>query len=102
MARRSQPPAIPRLPSARTEPPWGHAARYANEAVLPFYVLHEPVIVAAAWIIIRVNAPIMTKYTALVTASFTITLVLYETLVRFRIPRLLFGMKPARPGSGHA
>jgi peptidoglycan/LPS O-acetylase OafA/YrhL len=70
--------------------------------VLPFYVLHEPVIVAAAWIIIRVNAPIMAKYAALVIASFTITLILYETLVRrFRVPRFLFGMKPPSPEPGH-
>jgi glucan biosynthesis protein C len=100
--RRNQPPASPCLPSARREPRWRRAARYANEAVLPFYVLHEPVIVAAAWIIIRVNAPIMAKYAALVIASFTITLILYETLVRrFRVPRFLFGMKPPSPEPGH-
>jgi membrane-bound acyltransferase YfiQ involved in biofilm formation len=73
--------------------------------VLPFYVLHEPVIVAAAWIIIRFDAPTVVKYVALVIVSFTGTLLLYEMLVRrFRITRLLFGMKPAsqqsRPISG--
>jgi glucan biosynthesis protein C len=73
------------------------AARYANEAVLPFYVLHEPVIVAMAWIIVRFDAPIVAKYIALVIVSFAGTLLLYETLVRrFRVPRLLFGMKPPR------
>jgi peptidoglycan/LPS O-acetylase OafA/YrhL len=71
------------------------AARYANEAVLPFYLLHEPVIVAAAWFIVRWHAPITGKYAALVIASFAATLALYETLVwRFRATRLLFGMKP--------
>ncbi len=70
-------------------------ARYANEAVLPFYVLHEPVIVAAAWVIVRWNAPIAGKYVALVLASFVGTLALFEGLVRrFRLARLLFGMKP--------
>jgi peptidoglycan/LPS O-acetylase OafA/YrhL len=66
--------------------------------VLPFYVLHEPVIVAAAWVIVRWHAPIAGKYVALVCVSFAVTLALYEVLVRrFRIPRLLFGMK-ALPG----
>ena len=71
------------------------AARYANEAVLPFYLLHEPVIVADAWLIIRWHAPISAKYAALVMVSFAVTLILYEAVVRrFRVTRLLFGMKP--------
>jgi len=71
------------------------AARYANEAVLPFYLLHEPVIVAAAWLIVRWHAPLPAKYAALVIVSFAATLALYETLVRrFRVTRLLAGMKP--------
>jgi peptidoglycan/LPS O-acetylase OafA/YrhL len=71
------------------------AVRYANEAVLPFYLLHEPVIVAAAWLIVRWHAPLPAKYAALVIVSFAATLALYETLVRrFRITRLLAGMRP--------
>jgi len=63
--------------------------------VLPFYLLHEPVIVAFAWIIVRWHAPILVKYPVLVAASFTATLVIYEFAVRrYRITRLLFGMKP--------
>jgi glucan biosynthesis protein C len=68
------------------------AALYANEAVLPFYLLHEPVIVAAAWLIVRWHAPITGKYAALVIVSFAATLAVYETLVRrFRVIRLLVG-----------
>jgi glycine betaine/choline ABC-type transport system substrate-binding protein/surface polysaccharide O-acyltransferase-like enzyme len=99
--RRSQSGTISHLPPVRAELRWRRATRYANEAVLPFYVLHEPVIVAAAWIIIRFDAPIVAKYAVLVTVSFTGTLLLYETLVRrFRVPRLLFGMKPASQRRG--
>jgi glucans biosynthesis protein C len=80
----------PRPASMRQEPP-----RYANQAVLPFYLLHEPVIVAAAWFIVRWDAPILVKYPVLVAMSFTATLVIYEFAVRhYRITRLLFGMKP--------
>ena len=74
------------------------AARYANQAVLPFYLLHEPVIVAAAWLIVRWPAPPVVKYPALVIVSFAATLGLYEALVRrLRLTRLLFGMKPRSP-----
>jgi glucans biosynthesis protein C len=96
IARRSrQSPTTADSPAARPQPRWHRAARYANEAVLPFYVLHEPVIVAAAWVIVRWDAPIVAKYLALVIVSFAGTLGLYEVLVRrFRVSRLLFGMKP--------
>jgi hypothetical protein len=88
--------------SGRFGPRWRRAAGYANEAVLPFYILHEPVIVAAAWVIVRWQAPIVGKYVALVIVSFAATLGLYETLVRrFRITRLLFGMKLARHDPAH-
>ena len=88
-------PSTPAPPMAASRPRWRRAARYANDAVLPFYLLHEPVIVAAAWLIVRWHAPLPGKYAALVIVSFAATLGLYETLVRrFRITRLLFGMKP--------
>jgi len=62
--------------------------------VLPFYLLHEPVIAAFAWITVRWHAPILVKYLALAAASFTATLVIYELAIRrYRIIRLLFGMK---------
>ena len=84
-------------PAAAPEPHWRRAARYGNEAVLPFYLLHEPVIVAAAWFIVRWNAPVLAQYAALVAISFAATLALYDLAVRrFRPARLLLGMKPRR------
>ena len=78
-------------------PRWRRVASYANEAVLPFYVLHEPVIVAVAWVIVGWPAPLLIKYLSVVAASFVLTLALYEGLVRrFQLSRFLFGMKPAR------
>lgn len=85
-------------PSPKPRTRWRRASRHANEAVLPFYILHEPVIVAAAWVIVRWDAPILAKYLALVIVSSAITLGVYEALVRpFRVTRILFGMKPS-PG----
>ena len=81
-------------PVAAREPAWRRAARYANQAVLPFYLLHEPVIVASAWLIVRWHAPTVVKYPALVAVSFTATLAIYELAIRrYRPARLLFGMK---------
>jgi glucans biosynthesis protein C len=78
-------------------PRWQRVADYANEAVLPFYLLHEPVIVAIAWVIVGWPAPLLIKYFSVVAASFVLTLALYEGLVRrFKLTRFLFGMKPAR------
>ena len=92
--RRPQGPAAP-PPPAGLEPRWWRAARYGNEAVLPFYLLHEPVIVAAAYLIVRWDAPALAKYPALVAISFATTLTIYELAVRrYRPTRLLFGMKP--------
>ena len=62
--------------------------------MLPFYLLHEPVIVAVAWVIVRWHAPTLVKYPVLVAVSFTATLGIYELAVRrYRPTRLLFGMK---------
>jgi glucans biosynthesis protein C len=93
--RRQTITAMPRPAPAR-EQRWPRAAGYANQAVLPFYLLHEPVIVAFAWIIVRWHVPIGVKYPALVAVSFAATLAIYELAVRrYRITRFLFGMKPA-------
>jgi glucans biosynthesis protein C len=95
-ARQGSGPATRDAPrGGRPGPAWARAARYANQAVLPFYVLHEPVIVAAAWVLVRWHAPVPAKYATLVLVSLAATLTLYELGVRrYRLTRLLAGMKP--------
>ena len=93
-ARRRQAGTATPRPARAREPRWQRAAGYANQAVLPFYVLHEPIIVAFAWIIVRWHAPILAKYSVLVAASFTATVVIYDLAVRrYRPTQFLFGMK---------
>jgi glucan biosynthesis protein C len=101
-ARRRQTGTATPPPAPGREPRRQRASGYANQAVLPFYLLHEPVIVAFAWIIVRWHAPILIKYPVLVAASFAATLVIYEFAIRrCRITRLLFGMKTRqRPVDG--
>jgi hypothetical protein len=93
MGRRRQIPSKPGPARARRS----RLARYANEAVLPFYLLHETVIVYVAWVVVRWDAFVLVKYCTIVVVSLAVTLALYELLIRrFRVMRWLFGMKPAQ------
>jgi peptidoglycan/LPS O-acetylase OafA/YrhL len=68
--------------------------RHLAAAVLPLYVLHQPVVVAVAYFVVGRSAPIPVKYAVLVTIALALTLALYELLVRrTRTTRFLFGMR---------
>jgi glucan biosynthesis protein C len=67
---------------------------YANEAVLPFYILHHPVLVYVGYFVVRWAAPAALKFVLIDAISFTIIMTLYELFVRkFNLLRFLFGMK---------
>ena len=67
---------------------------YANEAVLPFYILHQPVILILGYFIIPLPLSILAKYLIIATLAFGITLGLYEYGVRRINPvRRIFGLK---------
>ena len=68
--------------------------KYANEAVLPFYILHQTVIVVIGYFIRDWNWAVFPKYLFLATTSFIIIMALYELAVkRVNFLRYLFGMK---------
>jgi len=68
--------------------------RYGQEAILPFYVLHQPVIFAIAFYVVQWEAGVTVKMLAVTLGSFVVTAALYELLVRRVAPlRALFGMK---------
>jgi hypothetical protein len=72
--------------------------RYANEAVLPFYILHQTIILLIGYRIVQLDTPIVIKYVLVTILSFAATAALYEPLIRrFNIPRFLFGMRAKRP-----
>ena len=72
-----------------------HVERYANEAVLPFYLLHQTVIVAFGFYVVRLHASGLLKFLIISLASLATTLLLYELLIRRTAPtRFLFGMRP--------
>jgi hypothetical protein len=67
---------------------------YANEAVLPFYVLHQTVILLVGWFVIPWKMPILPKYLIISTSSFVLIMTIYELLIKRINPmRILFGMK---------
>jgi glucan biosynthesis protein C len=68
--------------------------KYANEAVLPFYILHQTVIIIIGFYIVKWNTSIMVKFLIISTTSLVITIALYDLLIkRTKVTRFLFGMK---------
>jgi peptidoglycan/LPS O-acetylase OafA/YrhL len=67
---------------------------YANEAVLPFYIFHQTVIVMVGFYLIHWNIGVFFKYMVICAASFVTISIIYEMLVRrINVLRVLFGLK---------
>jgi peptidoglycan/LPS O-acetylase OafA/YrhL len=70
---------------------------YANEAVLPFYLFHQTVILAVGFFVTGWNLGILPKLLIVTAVSFPLTLALYELLARrLNAIRFFFGMRPKR------
>ena len=70
---------------------------YGSEAVLPFYILHHPVIISLVFFLASWNPPILIKFTVLGASAFILTLALYELVVRrLSFFRWMFGMRMKR------
>ncbi len=68
--------------------------KYANEAVLPFYIMHHPVIIVIGYFIKDWKWAVFPKYLFMVATSFIIIVTFYEFAVKqVRTLRYLFGMK---------
>jgi len=73
---------------------------YANEGVLPFYILHQPVILVLGYFVIPLPLSILAKYLIIAPLAFGITLGLYEFGVRRVNPvRRVFGLKLRKPAT---
>ncbi len=71
--------------------------RHASEAIYPFYLLHQPVIVVTGYFIIQLEIPALLKALIILLSSFTVTVTIYWYLIRrFNILRIIFGMKRLR------
>jgi glucans biosynthesis protein C len=67
---------------------------YASDAVLPFYILHQTVIICVGFYVVPWALPIAAKYLIISTTSFIVIMAIYEFLVRrIGVLRFLFGMR---------
>lgn|SRR5690554_103750 len=70
------------------------ALKYANQAVYPFYILHQTIIVIIGYYMIDLDWPVGAKGSVMIFGTFGITWVIYEFLIRrWKIFRPLFGLK---------
>jgi len=68
---------------------------YANEAVLPFYIFHQTILLVVGYFVLQWGIPDVLEWAVIVVISFVIIMALYEFVVRhFNVIRFLFGMKP--------
>jgi glucan biosynthesis protein C len=71
--------------------------KYGNEAVLPFYIIHQPVIVLIGYFIVQSQLSIGLKYVVIVVVSLSIVMFCYEFLIRrSEAIRYLFGIGRAK------
>ena len=65
-----------------------------NEAVLPFYILHQPVLLSVGYFVLQWPIPDLFKWLVIAIVSFAVIVGMYELVVRRINPlRFLFGMK---------
>ncbi|MDO3641708.1 acyltransferase family protein [Mucilaginibacter sp. L3T2-6] len=68
---------------------------YLNQAVYPFYIVHQTVIVCISYYIVELQDDILSKYLFTVVVTFFITTGIYHLLIKpYAVARFLFGMKP--------
>lgn len=66
----------------------------SNEAIYPFYILHQTVIIIVGYYIVQLDLSIGLKILLLLGITFPIISMIYWLLVYpYKIPRILFGMK---------
>jgi peptidoglycan/LPS O-acetylase OafA/YrhL len=71
---------------------------YANEAVLPFYVLHQPVLLLVGYFVVRWDLPILAKWLIITPVAFGLVVGLYEFGIRRWGPmRAALGLKRLPP-----
>jgi glucan biosynthesis protein C len=74
------------------------ALRYGLGAILPFFVVHQAVILAIAYFVVQWETTIPIKLLVVVLGSFSVSIGLYEWVIkRVGILRAMFGMKAGQP-----
>jgi hypothetical protein len=76
----------------------------SNELVLPFYILHQAIIVAVSFYVVGLNLIVLEKYLLIILTAFPIIVTLLYPISRVNLFRFLFGMRMIRkaPAVGQA
>jgi hypothetical protein len=70
---------------------------YLNTAILPVYVIHQPILFLAAFVIFPLRYPLACEAALLTAITLAASLAIYHFLIRpFALARFLFGLKLAR------
>jgi hypothetical protein len=73
---------------------------YSNEAVLPFFLFHQTIILIVGWFVLPWDMSNLPKFLIIAVVSFALTMALYEAFVRrFNVVRFFFGMPPKKKPS---
>lgn len=68
--------------------------RYLNEAVYPYFIIHQTIIVALGYYIVQWQMPLMIKCILLISLSVLMIMATYHLVIRkTKVTRFLFGMK---------
>jgi glucan biosynthesis protein C len=68
---------------------------YANEAALPFYILHHAAIVSIAYFVVGKSSSLLVEFIAIAVPATALAAGIYDVLVRrVAMLRFLFGMRP--------
>jgi len=72
----------------------GKVLTYCNEAVYPFYILHQTVMMILCYMFMDADIGFFVKFPLLVAGTFGVSWFIYEFGIRrYNVMRLLFGMK---------
>ena len=72
--------------------------RSANESVMPFYILHQTVLLCIAYFVMIWEINDAVRWVVLFLSSFFVIITLYMLFIRkFEVLRFLFGIKTTRP-----
>jgi glucans biosynthesis protein C len=78
----------------------GRLVGHLDEAVLPFFVIHHPVVVLVAFFAVQWDAGLWVKFAAQTALALALTMSIYELLVRpFNPMRWMFGLGALRESS---
>lgn len=68
--------------------------RHANEGVLPFFILHQPILLGIGYFIVTWGIHDALKWAIIFASAFVVIVMLYVLLIRrIELFRFLFGMK---------